>query len=166
MQLASVYKEDCINSLLPYIKFLIYQEKTGEWPLSHWTKLSDCCNQARYLVPISIFTSPSITDEKNVSDLFSVLKMGFQKNQKMRYDFCLILNSVSDEKPGKVMFWQWRLLIIWERCIVSKWFIKLELTLILFLYNSLSSSFWVQITAPVSNKWKAVLTSKSDSCVL
>lgn len=44
-------------------------------------------------------------DEENVSDLFSLLKMSFQKNQKMRrYDFCLILNSVSDEKPGKVMF--------------------------------------------------------------
>lgn len=67
-------------------------------------------------------------DKKSVYDLFSLLKMkSFQKNQKMRwYDFCLILNSVSDEKPGKVMFWQWRLLIIWERCIVSKWFIKLE----------------------------------------
>ena len=65
----------------------------------------------------------------------------FQKDQ--RYDFRLILNSVLDEKPGKVMFWQWRLLIIWERCIVSKWFIKLEFNshfvLQFFIFISLSA---------------------------
>lgn len=40
-----------------------------------------------------------------------------------------------------------------------------NLTLILFC-NSLSSCLWMHITTLVSNNWKAVLTSKSDSSTL